>query len=111
MHRKFEINQTNIKGGCHSGIKATTHDSKSDLPLQKTTHKKFLSFQSQKAVTFSEEYYDFSEKLVSFEFAPRSHSPPAIFFSRFLINSGFPNDLYRIVHDFSAEVQYTLNER
>jgi len=66
---------------------------------------------TQKAVTFSEEYYDFSEKLVSFEFAPRSHSPPAIFFSRFLINSGFPNDLYRIVHDFSAEVQYTLNER
>ena len=31
-------------------------------------------------MTFSEEYYDFSEKLVSFEFAPRSHSPPAIFF-------------------------------
>lgn len=65
----------------------------------------------QKAVTFSEEYYDFSEKLVAFEFAPRSHAPPAIFFSRFLINSGFPNDLYRIVHDFSSEVQYTLNER
>ena len=30
---KFEINRTKIKGGCQSGIKVVTHDSKSDLPL------------------------------------------------------------------------------
>ena len=33
MHRKFEINQTKIKGGCQSGRKVITHNSKSDLPL------------------------------------------------------------------------------
>ena len=33
MHKKFEINQTKIKGGCQSGRKVVTHDSKSDLPL------------------------------------------------------------------------------
>ena len=35
MHKKFEINQTNIKGGCQSGRKVVLHDSKSDLPLLK----------------------------------------------------------------------------
>ena len=29
----FEVNQTKIKGGCQSGRKVVTHDSKSDLPL------------------------------------------------------------------------------
>ena len=29
----FEVNQTKIKGGCQSGRKAVTHNSKSDLPL------------------------------------------------------------------------------
>ena len=33
MHKKFEINRTKVKGGCQSGRKVTTHDSKSDLPL------------------------------------------------------------------------------
>ena len=34
MHKKFEINQTKIKGGCQSGRKVVVaHDSKSDLPL------------------------------------------------------------------------------
>ena len=33
MHKKFEINETNIKGGCQSGRKVVPHDSKSDLPL------------------------------------------------------------------------------
>ena len=27
------LNQTKIKGGCQSGRKVVTHDSKSDLPL------------------------------------------------------------------------------
>ena len=31
----FEVNQTNIKGGCHSGRKVVPHNSKSDLPLGK----------------------------------------------------------------------------
>ena len=33
MHKKFEIIQTKIKGGCQSGRKVVTHNSKSDLPL------------------------------------------------------------------------------
>ena len=32
MHKKFDKNQTKIKGGCQSGSKVVTHDSKSDLP-------------------------------------------------------------------------------
>ena len=32
----FELNQTKIKGGCQSGRKAVTHNSKSDLPLRKS---------------------------------------------------------------------------
>ena len=33
MHKKYEINRTKIKGGCQSGRKVVTHNSKSDLPL------------------------------------------------------------------------------
>ena len=33
MQKKFEIYQTKIKGGCQSGRKVVTHNSKSDLPL------------------------------------------------------------------------------
>ena len=33
MQKKFEINQTKIKGGCQLGRKVVTHNSKSDLPL------------------------------------------------------------------------------
>ena len=33
MHKKFEINQTKIKGGCQLGRKEVTYNSKSDLPL------------------------------------------------------------------------------
>ena len=33
MHKKCEINRTKIKGGCQSGRKVVTHNSKSDLPL------------------------------------------------------------------------------
>ena len=33
MYKKFEINQTKIKGGCQSGRKVITHNSKSDLPF------------------------------------------------------------------------------
>ena len=36
MHKKFEINQTKIKGGCQSGRKVVTHNSMSDLPLIST---------------------------------------------------------------------------
>ena len=32
MHKKFEINGTKIKGGCQSGRKVVTYNSKSDLP-------------------------------------------------------------------------------
>ena len=33
MHKKFQINRTNIKGGCQSGRQVVTHNFKSDLPL------------------------------------------------------------------------------
>ena len=33
MHKKFEINQTKIKGGCQSRRKVVPYNSKSDLPL------------------------------------------------------------------------------
>ena len=36
MHKKFEINRTKIKGGCQSGRKVTTHNSKSDWSLGTT---------------------------------------------------------------------------
>ena len=36
MHKKFEINQTKIKGGCQLGRTVVTHNFKSDLPLAKT---------------------------------------------------------------------------
>ena len=35
-----EIKKTKIKGGCQSGRKVGTHDSKSDLPLDNSIHKK-----------------------------------------------------------------------
>ena len=38
MQNEFEINQTTIKGGCQSGIKVVTHNSKSDLPLDIFKH-------------------------------------------------------------------------
>ena len=34
MHKKFVINRTKIKGGCQSGTKVATHNSKSDLTLE-----------------------------------------------------------------------------
>ena len=37
MHKKFEINRTKIKGGCQSGKKVVTHNSKRDLPLNTCT--------------------------------------------------------------------------
>ena len=40
MHKKFEVNRTKIKGGCQSGRKVVTNDSKSYLllvPSQVTT--------------------------------------------------------------------------
>ena len=33
MQKKFVINRTKIKGGCQSGRKVVTHNSKSDLLL------------------------------------------------------------------------------
>ena len=35
MHKKFELKQTKIKGGCQSGRKVVTHNSKNDLPLRR----------------------------------------------------------------------------
>ena len=35
---KFEIDRTKIKGGCQSGRKVVSHNSKSDLPLVYLLH-------------------------------------------------------------------------
>ena len=53
MHRKFEINQTKIKGSCQSGRKVMTHYSKSDLPLGKMQK---LGSVAKKYVTNSFQY-------------------------------------------------------
>ena len=42
MHKKFEINQTKIKGGCLSGRKVVTHNAKSDLPLETCNILKYI---------------------------------------------------------------------
>ena len=39
MHKKFEINQTKIKGGCQSGRKVVTHNFKNDLPKKNEKEK------------------------------------------------------------------------
>ena len=48
MHKKFEINQTKIKGGSQSERKVVTHDSKSDLPLARSDVRTRVSFVSSK---------------------------------------------------------------
>ena len=42
MNKKFKVNRTKIKGGCQSGRKVVTHNSKSDLPLLSSTLKRLL---------------------------------------------------------------------
>ena len=59
--------------------------------------------QGSQSVTYSQQYYDLGHKLVSFRFAPRSHSPPAIFFARFILSAtSFPRQSFRIVQDFNV---------
>ena len=38
MHKKFVINLTKIRGGCQSGRKVVTYDSKTDLPLSRLAY-------------------------------------------------------------------------
>ena len=54
MHKKFEINQTKIKGGCQPGRIGVPHDSKSDLPLVRYAprHRSVSVLRSKKLVTF-----------------------------------------------------------
>ena len=49
----LEVNQTKIKGGCQSGRKVVTHNSKSDLPLGQINNivKKTLAFLKKKTTT------------------------------------------------------------
>ena len=44
MHKKFEINQTKIKGSYQTGRNLVPHDSKSDLPLNTRNKVKLLAF-------------------------------------------------------------------
>ena len=78
MHKKFEINRTNIKGGCQSGRKVVTQDSKSDLPLNTyyfgpnneiVLNKKCAKMQFRMTVPFS----------IRLDFVGNSISPTTIF--------------------------------
>ena len=56
MHKNFEINRTKIMGGCQSGRKVVTHNSKSDLLLDIGTilrcqYKEYLAINSFRAKT------------------------------------------------------------
>ena len=44
MHKKFKIIWIKIKGGCQSGRKVATNDSKSDLPLEDNNRSFFPPF-------------------------------------------------------------------
>ena len=44
MQKKFEVNQTKIKGECQSGRKVVTHNSKSAMPLEKYGIASFAPF-------------------------------------------------------------------
>ena len=46
MHKKFDINQTKIKGDCQSWTHVVTHDSKSDLPLDNHSYEFFFQKKS-----------------------------------------------------------------
>ena len=52
----FEINPTKIKGGCQSGRKVVTHDSKSDLPL--TAQTDFHSVSEARSMSFTLFWFD-----------------------------------------------------
>ena len=68
-------------------------------------------FQTHNTVSYTEQHYDAKHNLVSFRFAPRTHSPSAIFFARFIMSTTFPNEAFNIIHDFDTQLQYTINER
>ena len=52
LHKKFEINRAKIKGGCQSGRKVVTHNSKSDLPLEKEKKNTLKSYDSETGKKF-----------------------------------------------------------
>ena len=59
MHKKFEIIQTKIKGGCQSGRKVVTHNSKNDLPLVKVHINLFFFNTEHIAFTHIHIYYQY----------------------------------------------------
>ena len=62
MHKRFEINQTKIKGGCQSGREVVTH--KSDLPLAFIHTHKYGDFSKISDLGLLVQYF----KLASFTF-------------------------------------------
>ena len=48
MRKKSEINRIKIKGGCQSGRKGVTHNTKSDLPLEFCWKSKVITINSNK---------------------------------------------------------------
>ena len=73
MHKKFEIYQKKIKGGCQSWRKVVTHNSKSDLPLFFTFEKKERTFYGSSHIVFNQFIKPRSEKsLLRLE---KSHYP------------------------------------
>ena len=58
MQKKFEINQTKIKGGCQLGRKVVAQDCKSDLPLAiyNFLQEMFKSDKNNFTILFSQNY-------------------------------------------------------
>ena len=59
MHKKFEISQTKIKGGCQSRRKVVTNNSKNDLPLVlsstlERSNDEILTFYAHERIMFVE---------------------------------------------------------
>ncbi len=91
------------------------------------------SAQSSRSVSYSSQHFDRAHSLVSFHFAPRPHSPPAIFFSRFASpvaaemaarvgmvggvagggggGGAVAAGAFDVVHDFGTGLQYTVEKR
>ena len=70
MHKKFEINWIKIKGGCQSGRKVVTHNSKSDLPLVNKEKKACYRIDSKEGIDIEIMMFYFCPKNVSLTFFP-----------------------------------------
>ncbi|TRY73257.1 hypothetical protein TCAL_07893 [Tigriopus californicus] len=66
-------------------------------------------------ISYSEQSYDFENKIVSMQFSPRPHKvQQPIFFTRLSSaydDFGINTRAFTVIHDFNTGIQYTLNKR